>query len=96
MSYYTISVEDRTRYEQNDDIRKERFEENRKAKNQDLAKLNCIAQINHFRMQEKILVDNLENAKTDAERFKYARTLSFCRANLSKWLKLAEQQNGGR
>ncbi len=93
MTYYTPSVEDRTRYEQNDDIRRERHEENR---NQELANLNCVAQIKHFRTQEKILLDNLENAKTDAERFKHSRTLKFCRENLSKWLKLAEKQNSGR
>ena len=92
MTYYTISVEDRTRCEQNSDIRRERFEENRKARNQELANLNCVSQIKHFRTQEKILLDNLENAKTDAERFKYSRTLKFCRENLSKWLKIAESQ----
>ena len=48
--------------------------------------------LNITKRQEKILIDSLENAKTDAERYVVVKRLSFCRQNLDKWLKIADNQ----
>lgn len=74
------------------DIEKEVRSERHRERNEELRKEHPEDQVNHFRRQEKILTDSLENAKTDAERYIAVKRLSFCRQNLSKWLKIADNQ----
>ena len=76
----------------NNDIAKEVRSERNRERNEELRKEHPEDQVNHFRRQEKILIDSLENAKTDAERYLAVKRLSFCRQNLSKWLKIADNQ----
>ncbi|MBR4316502.1 MAG: hypothetical protein IKP65_06030 [Alphaproteobacteria bacterium] len=76
----------------NNDIAKEVRSNRHKEYNQMLREQHPEDQVNHFRRQEKILIDSIDNAKTDAERYIAVKRLSFCRQNLSKWLKIADNQ----
>lgn len=76
----------------NNDIAKEVRSERHRGRNEELRKEHPEDQVNLFRRKEKFLTDSLESAKTDAERYIAVKKLSFCRQNLSKLLKIADNQ----
>ena len=97
MAYNTYNtVERKMQRELEADALKEIRKENNEARRQQSSILNCGSQINHFRRQEVILIDSLENAKTEAERYRYAKLLECCRANLAKWQRIAVETEFAR
>lgn len=73
------------------DIEKEYREERHKEYNEMLRRESPERQVSHFKRQEKILIDNVESAKSDAERYIAVKRLSICRQNLSKWKRIVEE-----
>ncbi len=87
--YNILNPIDRYQREINNQIRSEiSIAERRKSK-----KVNCEDMISHFVRQEEILKVSLSEAKDIYEAHKLEKTLEYCRNNLAKWQKIAEEAN---
>ena len=54
-------------------------------------KVNCEDMISHYVRQEEILKVSLSEAKDIYEAYRLEKTLEYCRSNLAKWQKIAEE-----